>query len=401
MRSTDLLVLIGRDVPLRRAASTNGGEYTGPCPFCGGHEKQDANRFHVWPQAGRWWCRKCNRSGDDIQYIRERDAVGYPEACRRLGLETLERSRSTAVAAPVPPSPVFSLLSAPDAAWQGRGAEFVAAAEETLWKPAGRRALDWLHQRCLSDDTIRAAQLGYHDTDVWEPPSTWGLSADHKKIWLPKGIVIPWWIRGALWRVNIRRPQGDPKYVGPAGWSKCLYNADTLGGDRPAVLVEGEIDALTVMQCASEVVAAVATGSTSGARHMRWIGRLALAPLVLVAFDCDDGGEKGAAFWLERLSLARRWRPLWADVNQMAQSGADVRRWVLAGISHHDPGLARRLEQNLTGNPGEPIRIKLNALMEFLSANQLEVCGGDPDLVGKPWHSKISAREHLQHDDTG
>ena len=44
IRQVDLLALIGRDVQLRRVASTNGGEWAGPCPFCGGHD-----RFRVWP----------------------------------------------------------------------------------------------------------------------------------------------------------------------------------------------------------------------------------------------------------------------------------------------------------------------------------------------------------------
>ena len=50
----DLLELIGRDARLRKVASTRGGEYAGPCPFCGGRD-----RFRVQPRRGRWWCRGC------------------------------------------------------------------------------------------------------------------------------------------------------------------------------------------------------------------------------------------------------------------------------------------------------------------------------------------------------
>jgi DNA primase len=52
----DLLALLNRDTRLRRVASTNGGEWAGPCPWCGG-----TDRFRVWPYAARprYWCRQC------------------------------------------------------------------------------------------------------------------------------------------------------------------------------------------------------------------------------------------------------------------------------------------------------------------------------------------------------
>src|SRR5450759_324100 len=84
----DLLDLIGRDVTLRRVASTNGGEYAGPCPFCGSGD----DRFRVWPEEGRYWCRVCERHGDGIQYLRDRHGLGYREARERLGLAELERT---------------------------------------------------------------------------------------------------------------------------------------------------------------------------------------------------------------------------------------------------------------------------------------------------------------------
>ena len=153
-----------------------------------------------------------------------------------------------------------------------------------------------------------------------------------KRTWLPRGVVIPWEIGGELWRVNIRRPAGDPKYLQVSGSASGLYNADALTPNRSAVLVEGEFDALIITQHAGDLVATVATGSTSGARRTRWIAQLALPPLVLVAFDADDAGDKAAAYWLRVLTKAKRWRPFWGDANAMAQDGADVRAWLAAGL---------------------------------------------------------------------
>ena len=43
-RKVNLLSLIGSNVSLHKVARTGGGEYAGPCPFCGG-----TNRFRVQP----------------------------------------------------------------------------------------------------------------------------------------------------------------------------------------------------------------------------------------------------------------------------------------------------------------------------------------------------------------
>jgi hypothetical protein len=333
------------DMPLRRVASIHGGEYAGPCPFCGG-----TDRFRVWPklgQGGRYKCMGhaegragCGRAGDAIQYLRDRYGLSYPEACVRLGLEPQLRTalglddgrRGVQQFAPA------QTLEPPDRAWQAAARQFIAASFVHLYASEGARALQWLQRRCLDTETIRAAGLGYNPVDRYQPRQSWGLasgSGQHgagKRVWLPRGIVIPWIIDGQLWRVNIRRPTGTPKYIGPSGWKDALYQAGLLRPNWPVVLVEGELDALTVQQQAGDLAAAVATGSTAGARKMKWLVHLALASVVLVAFDADEAGEKAAHYWLDGLPNARRWRPFWQDANAMAQEGVDLHTWIEAGL---------------------------------------------------------------------
>ena len=147
------------------------------------------------------------------------------------------------------------------------------------------------------------ARVGYHAAERRESCEAWGLEAVAKKaVWLPCGIVFPWWVHGELWRIVIRRVGADvpkhEKYITVSGGSNTLYRVDTLRPNAPAMLVEGCIDALAIVQEAGDLIAVVAAGSTTGGRLERWIGRLDLSSCVLVAFDADKAGE-GAAAWVE------------------------------------------------------------------------------------------------------
>ena len=61
----DLLALAGKMTSLRRVASSGGGEWAGPCPFCGGQD-----RFRVQPHRAIWLCRHCTdgKWQDVIEY---------------------------------------------------------------------------------------------------------------------------------------------------------------------------------------------------------------------------------------------------------------------------------------------------------------------------------------------
>lgn len=329
----DLVQLV--NAPLQRVASTLGGEFSGPCPFCGGHD-----RFCVWPNhpcgRGRFWCRRCDRKGDAIQFLRERDGLSFHEAVRELGGYLPVRIEQWAPrvdrAAPLPVA-----THPPCPTWQARGRQLADKAEEALW--AGENwALDELRRRGLDDDTIHRAGLGLNPTSWRDDPGRWGL--DGKPVWLPRGIVIPWRADRELWRLNIRRPAGDlegkksPKYIGPRGWGggNPIYGIGAVGRDRPVVMVEGELDALTVAQVAGHLVDAVATGSTDGGRRVRWISRLAMAPVVLIAFDADQAGDQAAGWWAGVLPNGLRWRPYYGDANAMHVGGIDVQEWITAGL---------------------------------------------------------------------
>lgn len=323
-----LLELIERDTDLRRVAGTKGGEYAGPCPWCGGED-----RFRVWPDADRpgYWCRGCGRHGDAIQYLRDHEGMSFNQACEYLGVRKdgyagskAEEQRSYRAAA----QKASTALAPPNQIWQNRAAAFCRSASYQLWhSQAGAEALGYLKFRGLKEETIRAAQLGYHLGDRYDSPANWGLERE-KPIWLPRGIVIPCVVTDVLWRVNVRRWAGDQRYVALAGSVSTLFQAELLSSDRPATLLEAELDALLVQQEAADLVTAVATGGRTGARHPYWVRYLAVAPETLVAYDADERGEEAAPWWIAHLPHARMVPPLAKDPTEMYLLGQDVRAWV-------------------------------------------------------------------------
>jgi hypothetical protein len=231
-------------------------------------------------------------------------------------------------------------VQAPPEEWQQRMARFMNWCQGQ-WTEEARA---YLHGRGLTDTTIAAAGLGYNPRDWYLAPDALGLERE-RNVWLPRGIVMPWFVDGSLWKVVIRRPaNGTHKYHTVAGSSNCPCGIDGVQPDKPAMLVEGPMDKLAVQQAAGDIIAPVAVGTTS-ARKLRWIAAIARASIVLVTLDNDDAGNGGAAYWLDALQgQAKLWRPLWADPAQMLQDGADVRQWVRDGIGEPEPTYRERLE---------------------------------------------------------
>ena len=313
---------------LRAAGNTSGGEFCGSCPWCGGDD-----RFRYWPDhpsgKPRFWCRGCGRRGDDVDLMVKLRGMSTRDALAAVGRDRIG-------ARPVirfgPARPQERPLEPPGDAWRTRAEHWAQRAEEALWAGSGARAREYLNGRGFTDATIRAARLGLVAADTYEPGESWGLPGD-KRIWIPRGIAIPWRLAGAIWRLNIRRPARDPKYIGPAGSVGGLYGLDGVRDGQPAVLVEGEFDALAIAQQAGDLVAAVATGSTSGGRHSSLIALLRRASSYLVAYDGDEAGEAAATWWLERLPGSRRLQPEGNDPASMLQAGDDLRQWI-AGALH-------------------------------------------------------------------
>jgi len=218
--------------------------------------------------------------------------------------------------------------------WTKRAKAFLDACIDALWAHDNEGLL-YLRNRGFHDEIIRAARMGFNPEDRFNKPCNWGFDARDKRVFLPKGVVLPYFRGGVLAALQIRRLGQNikgGKYFFVRGSVPCLWGVDALVPNRPVVLVEGVFNALAIRQAAGDLVTPIATGGTSLARDPSSVALLAKAPLVIVAFDADDAGDEAATFWTEALLNARRWRPLWADTNAMLMEDVNVRGWIEAAL---------------------------------------------------------------------
>lgn len=342
----DLLGLIEQDSRVRRVAATDGGEWAGPCPSCGG-----ADRFRAWPHAERphYWCRSCGKHGDTIQYLRDFRGMTFQEAQREVGQVREGSVAPQRIPPPAPPA------EPPSAQWQAAARAFAEQARAILWSAAGERALAYLREkRGLSDETIRAAGLGYCPKASHVPASPWGL--DGEEVWLPRGVTIPCEVEGALWYVKVRRPRSadpttgevdelaayvgadtrwkdgtaGPKYLCPRGYRAALFGTGALAARRLAVVTEGELDALLLHQEAGDLVDVVTLGSASLQLEGPWLPYLRHAAKLIAAFDTDHAGGQAAVKLASASRRVRIAKVFAKDLTDLHRNGGDLRSWAQA-----------------------------------------------------------------------
>ncbi len=147
---------------------------------------------------------------------------------------------------------------------------------------------------------------------------------------VPCGITIPWFAADALWAVKVRRAYGTPKYQQIKGGNvNGLYGADQLASRDVALFCEGEFDALLARQETGDLTAAVTLSSATAILSSRWYAELTHCHTILVAYDRDAAGEKGAN---RLLSLSSRFRPIRVpqgkDVGEFYLQGGDLYAWI-------------------------------------------------------------------------
>lgn len=338
----DLVNVVEQTVKLKRT----GKNYIGFCPF---HSNTRTPSFVVFPETQTWRCfGQCNEGGDVFGYLMRRDNLDFNEVLKQLADRAGIVLRAQ-TPAEIKREEVKQTLS------QVMEAAVEFFRKQMLETEAGKKALDYVHKRGLSDETIKTWGLGY-------APNSWNALLDHllfkgysRELILQAGLLS----EGEEGRVYdrfrdrlmfpIRNPYGKmagfggralnpddvPKYLNSPATDvfdkgRLLYGLDMArAGMRKsdqAVIVEGYMDVIGLHQAGyPNAVAPMGTALTEAQFNL--IKRLTTN--IVLALDPDAAGQNAT---LRGLETARRAMDQEEDISIDSRGLLQIERSLKADI---------------------------------------------------------------------
>lgn len=166
--------------------------------------------------------------------------------------------------------------------------EFYKLCNEALMNsPDAEEARTYLHARGITDESIKRFNIGY--CSAWRP-------ASNPKAPQSDRIIIP----RSKYAYLARRCDGIEFASKMVEGSQSLFNRQALEGNEPCFITEGELDAISVMQCGGN---ALAMGSAQNVSKVVKAAKEAkLKHPLLVALDNDETGQEAAEKLVQALS---------------------------------------------------------------------------------------------------
>lgn len=288
-----------------------------------------------------WHCHACGAGGTAIdlviasQGMRVRDALEW--LAQRAGVaQTPPRELPRRE----PPPPALRELPALRAAGEELSA-YVAACERHLWSGHGGRWRAWLAARGFSDTVLRANRVGA-DPGPLHVPRAPGLPRRGHAVVLPVLTVKrqPAYLQARYLDVErAGRKYDNPVDALAPNPRVALVHTPRASARGPALVVcEGLPDALTVATVGLHA-AAVLGAALPDAAVARRVAQLAGTRPVVIAFDNDPGGRRGADRLKELVAPLHRGPVMVLDL----PSGADVNDWA----RRTGPSFARELSTQI------------------------------------------------------
>ena len=298
---TDIVSVVSGYVTLKK----DGRRYWGLCPF---HNEKTPS-FSVNADLNMYYCFGCKATGDAIKFVMEMERAPFMDAVKLLA----DRAH---MAMP-------EMQEDPD--WERRRSQrerLLAANRDAarfyhdmLWKPEGKAALDYLHNRGLTDGVIRRFGLGA-STNQWDDLTNYLTEKGYTREELNlAGLTV---VKGDhafdMFRSRAMFPIIDqynhvlgfggramqkdakPKYLNTSDTPvfnkrKGVYAINLIRKNRDLkriILVEGYMDVVAISQAG--VTGAVATlGTALTNEQARLLGRY--APEVYLCYDGDEAGQ--------------------------------------------------------------------------------------------------------------
>lgn len=298
----DITDIVSSYVSLKR----RGRNMVGLCPFHG--EKTPS--FNVYTENGSFYCFGCGAGGDVITFIMKIENLDYVDAVKflaqRAGMEMPENSYDDSM----------SKLRTRVFEANREAARFFHA---TLYSQKGASGLEYLHNRALSDRTIRHFGLGFAD-DSWTSLCAHLKSKGFKDNELVAAnlasqrkngngiydrftnrVIFPILdLRGNVIAFGGRIMTDEkPKYLNTSDTPVFKKSANLFSlnnaknsGSRTLILCEGYMDVIAVSQAGfTNAVATLGTALTSEQAVLM----KRYADEVVICYDADEAGQKATA----------------------------------------------------------------------------------------------------------
>lgn len=296
---------------------SKGGLYC--CPVCGSGTKGGANSdgaVKYYPDTNTWYCFACKTSGDNIDLEQRQSGLDYNGALSlmadRIGLaiegysiaapngaeraQDASRAQGAANTPTAAPSPQSAQETHTDADYT----DYYKACRERLSDPAAQA---YLQQRGISQETAAAYWLGFDPkSDPANAPGAMG--SEYKPHPAPR-LIIP---TSPVHYIGRRTDGGEThKKLNAKGSTPAIFNSRSIysAGAQAVFVVEGAIDALSVIEAGA---AAIALNSTSNADLLLdMLKRRRTEATLILCLDNDSSGKAATEILrqgLQRLNIS-------------------------------------------------------------------------------------------------
>ena len=351
-------------------------EYGGPCFNCGGGR----DRFSILPDEDKFICRKCKVVGDSITFMMKHGNKTYLEACQALDIPVQPKKMRDSSLDVTPHTWEPREDTKPSAEWQEKAKAQLFQAYKFLmsnhWEAKIHRK--WLNDRGISNDLIKSARMGWSLNTATFSRESWGLAPEltqkgkNKQIWMPAGLIIPYFQDGELIRLRIRQdnptrgdrfimvPGSSMNFMAyPAGDLKTLPGGQTHNSDidrapccsvdkTPIFIVEAELDGLLLQDQLNKStpgnapsrgrVCAIGNSSTRPNQAAHDI--ISKAPQVLMCLDNDEAGDVETVWHRHQYIRAKDCRipkEYGKDPGEAYEAGFDFAEWFDAALLPQSP----------------------------------------------------------------
>lgn len=325
-RRVDLVDLVSHYLTLKKA----GANYKSPCPF---HQERTPS-FMISPEKQIYKCFGCGEGGDIFGFIMKMENLTFPEAVRLLAERSGVQLKTTSYNKPTMPVDEKNHLYHTNA--------LAARYFQTilLKHPTGQSALEYLHKRGLTDETIKKFQLGYAPARKALAQTLAKRGIDDKTLTKAGNpdrffnrIIFPLYdpLGNVIAFTGRAFPDDNkgPKYYNTPE-TTLFHKGRTIYGlhlaknaireTKSVVFVEGQMDVIASHQAGVQNVVA-SSGTALTIDHLRIMHRY--APKFILALDNDEAGQLATGKVAE-ISLSEGYDIFIAQIPQTAKDPGDL-----------------------------------------------------------------------------